>query len=92
MKPEKILKTGWNGTGESLGCETPEYRRMTPAPPIPQAEHGSKYITIPVVDYHLLLKDHTLLEAILHAEPYCQHSVIEAARKTLGFPEAGAYE
>lgn len=56
------------------------------------AERCSKYITIPVADYHLLLKDHTLLEAILHAEPYSQHSVIEAARKTLGFPEAGAYE
>lgn len=46
-------------------------------------------ITIPVADYHLLLKDHTLLEAILNAEPYAQNGIIEAARKTLGFPEAG---
>ena len=46
-------------------------------------------ITIPVVEYQMLLKDHTLLEAILNAEPYSQHSVVEAARKALGYPEVG---
>ena len=46
-------------------------------------------ITISVAEYHLLVKDHTLLEAILHAEPYSQAAIIEAAKKALGFSEAG---
>lgn len=67
----------------SVGCETPEYRRMTPPPPMPQADRASEYITISVAEYHFLTKLSTLLEAVLSADEYNPKPVVDAVRKTV---------
>jgi hypothetical protein len=80
----------------SVGCETPEYRRMTPPPAPKPAQGATEYITISVAEYHFLTKTATLLEAILNAEDYSQPHVVKAVKNTVEemkrTAEAGAEE
>lgn len=68
----------------STGCETPEYRRMTPPPPVPKsAERASEYITISVAEYHFLTKCATWLETIINCQSYHYTGLVDAVRKAL---------
>lgn len=68
----------------STGCETPEYRRMTPPPPASKpAVRASEYITISVAEYHFLTKCATMLEVVLSADDYTQMHVVKATKKAM---------
>ena len=80
MRPTKIFE---DQIGKPLGCETPEYTRMTKAPKPAPAERASEYITISVAEYHFLTKAATILETIMQCQSYYRDGLVEAARKIL---------
>lgn len=48
--------------------------------PLVEPDKASKYITIPVAEYHFLTKAATLLEIIMVDSPYSSNTVVAAVR------------
>lgn len=77
---------------ESVSQETPANNETLPAEP----GQASKYITIPVAEYHFLTKAATLLEIVLADKSYSPNTVVAAVRtvvqEMVQQAEAGAAE
>lgn len=66
----------------SVGCETPEYRRMTPPPAPKPAAAADEYITISVAEYHYLTKAATMLEIMVN-DNTMYSSTLDSVRRTI---------
>lgn len=78
---------------ESVSQETENF----PEPPAPvEPEQATRYITIPVAEYHFLTKAATLLEIVLADKSYSPNTVLAAVRtvvqEMVQQAEAGAAE
>lgn len=80
----------------TVGCETPEFRRMTKAPAPKPTKSATEYITISVAEYHCLTKAAAMLEVICNDTTYDHTTVVNAVKETViamrRTAEAGAEE